>query len=47
MNRDGTGITTYLQNGGKLEMAQQMADHDSARTTRLYDDRRSERRGPS
>jgi hypothetical protein len=25
-----TGITTYLQNGGKLEVAQQMARHESA-----------------
>jgi integrase/recombinase XerD len=30
-----TGITTYLQNGGKLEVAQQMAGHESARTTGL------------
>jgi hypothetical protein len=34
-----TGITTYLQNGGKLEIAQQMAGHESARTTGLYDRR--------
>jgi site-specific recombinase XerD len=34
-----TGITTYLQNGGKLEVAQQMAAHESARTTGLYDRR--------
>jgi integrase/recombinase XerD len=34
-----TGITTYLQNGGKLEVAQAMAGHESARTTRLYDRR--------
>ena len=33
-----TGITTYLQNGGKLEVAQQMASHESARTG-LYDRR--------
>ena len=32
-----TGITTYLQNGGKLEIAQQMAGHESARTTGIYD----------
>ena len=38
-SRDGTGITTYLQNGGKLEIAQQMAGHESARTTGLYDQR--------
>jgi integrase/recombinase XerD len=34
-----TGITTYLQNGGKLEVAQQMAGHESARTTGLYNRR--------
>ena len=28
-----TGITAYLKNGGKLEVAQQMAAHESARTT--------------
>ncbi len=37
-----TGITTYLQNGGKLEIAQQMAGHESARTTGLYDRRDDE-----
>ncbi len=34
-----TGITTYLQNGGELELAQQMANHESPRTTSLYDRR--------
>ncbi len=34
-----TGITTYLQNGGRLEVAQQMAGHESSRTTGLYDRR--------
>jgi integrase len=34
-----TGITAYLKNGGKLEIAQQMAAHESARTTGLYDRR--------
>jgi len=34
-----TGITEYLRNGGKLEVAQQMANHESARTTGLYDRR--------
>ena len=34
-----TGITTYLTNGGKLEIAQAMAGHESARTTGLYDRR--------
>jgi integrase len=34
-----TGITEYLRNGGKLEVAQQMTNHESARTTGLYDRR--------
>ena len=34
-----TGITAYLTNGGKLEVAQQMAAHESARMTRFYDRR--------
>jgi site-specific recombinase XerD len=37
-----TGITEYLRNGGKLEIAQQMANHESARTTGLYDRRNDE-----
>ena len=37
-----TGITVYLMNGGLLEHAQQMAAHESARTTKLYD-RRSDK----
>lgn len=32
-----TGITNYLQNGGTLELAMQIAAHESARTTKLYD----------
>jgi len=28
-----TGITNYLMNGGTLEKAQQLANHESARTT--------------
>ena len=32
-----TGITAYLKNGGTLETAQQMAAHESPRTTKLYD----------
>lgn len=32
-----TGITTYLLNGGTLEKAQQIAAHESPRTTKLYD----------
>jgi integrase len=31
------GITMYLENGGTLEKAQQMAAHESPRTTKLYD----------
>lgn len=34
-----TCITEYLTNGEKLEVAQQMANHESARTTGLYDRR--------
>jgi site-specific recombinase XerD len=34
-----TGITIYLTNGGELEKAQQMAAHESPRTTKLYDRR--------
>jgi len=34
-----TGITDYLSNGGKLEVAQSMAGHSNARTTGLYDRR--------
>jgi integrase len=37
-----TGITEYLRNGSKLEVAQQMANHESARTTGLYDRRRND-----
>jgi site-specific recombinase XerD len=32
-----TGITTYLKSGGTLEHAQQIAAHESPRTTKLYD----------
>ena len=32
-----TGITAYLQNGGTVEKAQQIAAHESPRTTKLYD----------
>jgi integrase/recombinase XerD len=34
-----TGITAYLKNGGKLEIAQQIAAHESSCTTGLYDRR--------
>lgn len=37
-----TGIMEFLRNGGKLEVAQRMANHESARTTGLYD-RRNDR----
>src|SRR5216684_1084363 len=37
-----TGITTYLQNGGMLEHAQTLANHESPRTTKLYDRTREE-----
>ena len=36
----GTGITVYLQNGGSLEGAQEMANHSDPRTTKLYDRRK-------
>src|SRR6202166_4870792 len=36
-----TGITSYLKNGGRLEIAQQMAAHESARTTGPYDPSRT------
>jgi integrase len=37
-----TGITAYLNNGGRLEITQQLAAHESARTTGLYDRRSDE-----
>ena len=37
-----TGITNYLTNGGTLEKAQQLANHEYARTIKLYD-RRNDR----
>jgi integrase/recombinase XerD len=37
-----TSITTYLQNGGTLEHAQQIAAHESPRTMKLYDHTRDE-----
>lgn len=36
-----TGITNYLENGGTLEKAQEMAAHESAKTTKLYDRRQA------
>jgi integrase/recombinase XerD len=32
-----TGITEYMRNGGTIEHAQQIAAHESPRTTKLYD----------
>jgi integrase/recombinase XerD len=37
-----TGITAYLKNSGKLEVAQHIANHESPRTTKLYDRRQDE-----
>jgi integrase len=37
-----TGITAYLKNSGRLEVAQQIANHESPRTTKLYDRRQDE-----
>ncbi len=34
-----TGITVFLENGGALETAAQIAAHESTRTTKLYDRR--------
>jgi integrase/recombinase XerD len=39
-----TSIAAYLKNGARLEVAQQMAAHESIRTTGLYD-RRSDAAG--
>jgi hypothetical protein len=36
------GITAYLKNSGKLEVVQHFANHDSPRTTKLYDRRRQD-----
>jgi hypothetical protein len=32
-------FTEYLRNGGKLEIAKQLANHESSRTSGLYDRR--------
>jgi integrase/recombinase XerD len=34
-----TGITDYLRNGGRIEVAQRMAGHSNSKTTGLYDRR--------
>jgi hypothetical protein len=36
------GITAYLKNNGTLEAAQHIANHESPRTTMLYDRRQDE-----
>jgi hypothetical protein len=38
-NHRFSSVTVYLLNGRLLEYAQQMAAHESARTTKLYDRR--------
>jgi hypothetical protein len=35
-----TGITAYMKTGGKVETAQQIANHESPRTTKLATERR-------
>jgi len=37
-----TGITAYMKNGGKLETAQQIANHESPRTMKPYDRRQDQ-----
>jgi integrase/recombinase XerD len=32
-----TGITAYLEGGGTIEHAQAIANHESPKTTKLYD----------
>ena len=39
-NHSFRGITTFLLNDGTLELAQEMANHSSPRTTKLYDRRK-------
>ena len=34
-----TGITDYLKNDGRIEIAQRMAGHSNAKTTGLFDRR--------
>jgi len=33
----GTGLTAYLEGGGTLEHVQKIANHESPKTTKLYD----------
>jgi hypothetical protein len=37
-----TVITTYLENGGTLAHARTIANHESPRTTKLYDRKRED-----
>jgi len=37
-----TGITAYLKDNGKLEVAQHIPNHESPRTTKLYHRRQDE-----
>jgi hypothetical protein len=37
-----TGIAAYLKNSGKLEVARHIANHESPRTTKLYDRKQDE-----
>jgi len=37
-----TGITDYVRNGGRVEIAKRMAGHSNAKTTGLYDRRNDE-----
>jgi len=32
-----TGITLYMENGGRLDEAQKLANHSDPRTTKLHD----------
>ncbi len=36
------GISAYMENGGRLETAQQIANHETSRTTKLYGRREKE-----
>jgi hypothetical protein len=41
-----TGISVYLENVGTLEHAQQIAAHESARTTKLYGELAADPKSP-
>jgi hypothetical protein len=42
LGHQAPGITDYLKGQGTLENAQQVANHSSPRTTKLYDPRNDE-----